>query len=94
MTVSTEDSHNTFEPVLHQNVDHNFTHSNRDQRCCESTLPDNLITADKGKSGVPAEDSCRKVEGGNDSDMADRIPLLHHEMAWPFTVENFAFDRT
>ena len=41
-------------------------------------LPDGRIAADRGQSAVPGPDGDGEIEGGDDADDAERMPLLHH----------------
>ncbi len=41
-------------------------------------LPDDGVTADEGEHGVPGPDGHGEVEGGDDADHAQRVPLFHH----------------
>ena len=41
-------------------------------------LPDGGIAADGGQRAVPGPDGDGEVEGGDDADDAERVPLLHH----------------
>ncbi len=44
-------------------------------------LPDDSVATDDGESGVPAMDGTGEVEGGDDADGAQRIPLLQEGVA-------------
>jgi len=39
-------------------------------------FPDQLIAADQRDGSIPAVDSTREIEGRDDADGADRVPLL------------------
>src|SRR5690606_27075219 len=41
-------------------------------------------TADGGERTVPCPDGDRKIEGGDDADNAQRMPLFHHAMVRTF----------
>ena len=68
--------------MLLENVDHHLAERDRDQGNSLGTLPHNLVTANKGKSCVPSHDGDGEVKCGNDTDIADWVPNLHHEVAW------------
>ena len=44
-------------------------------------LPDDRVTADEGQRRVPRPHRDREVEGADDADDAERVPLLHHPVA-------------
>src|ERR1700733_259424 len=56
----------------------------RRQRRFFRRLPDDGIATNKGERGIPRPDRNRKIESGNNSDGAGRMPLLHHAMAGTF----------
>ncbi|QTK81409.1 Hypothetical protein AT6N2_L0496 [Agrobacterium tumefaciens] len=47
-------------------------------------LPDNRVTTDEGKCGIPRPDGNGEVEGRDDADDTQRMPGLHHPVAGPF----------
>ena len=46
-------------------------------------LPHDRVAADEGQRGVPRPDRDREVERADDTDDAQRVPLLHHPVARP-----------
>src|SRR5271168_3896818 len=50
------------------------------ERSFRRRLPDDAIAADCGDEGIPGPDGHRKVEGRNDADEAEWMPLLVHAM--------------
>src|SRR5271157_813600 len=65
---------------------------NGGERCFRRRLPDDTIAADRGDKGVPGPDGHRKVEGRNDADQAERMPLLIHAMQRAFTLNRQAVE--
>ena len=57
------------------------------ERCFAGRLPHHRIAADKSQGAVPGPDRNREVEGGNDTDGPERVPLLHHAVHRPFALE-------
>src|SRR5690606_6078134 len=48
-------------------------------------LPDDRITTDHRERRIPSPHRHREIEGGNHSDWAQRMPLLHHAVRSAFT---------
>ena len=46
-------------------------------------LPHDRVAADEGERGVPRPHRDREVEGADDADDPERVPLLHHPVAGP-----------
>ncbi len=55
-------------------------------------LPDHRIATDGGQGGVPRPDGDGKVEGGDDADGAEWMPLLVHAVPGPFGVHRQAVE--
>src|SRR5208283_4159401 len=53
---------------------------NRAERCLAGRLPDGGVAADSGDGAVPGPHGNGEVEGGDDADDAERVPLFHHAM--------------
>ena len=50
------------------------------------------VAADRGEEGVPGPDRDREVEGGDDADDAERMPLLVHAVLGPLGVHRQAVE--
>ena len=69
-------------PLARATSSDDFLHRNRAQRCQRRWLPDHRIAADRRDHGVPRPDCHREVEGRDDSDRPQRVPLLEHPVVW------------
>ena len=55
-------------------------------------LPDDAVAAHRRDHGVPGPDRHREVEGADDADDAERMPLLVHAMAGALAVHGEAVE--
>ena len=53
------------------------------ERGLAGRFPEGGVAADRGQGAVPGPDSHGKIEGGDDADHAQRMPLLHHAVLRP-----------
>ena len=67
-------------------------HGDGGQRCRRRRLPDRGVAADGGQGRVPGPDRDREVEGRDDADHAQRVPLLVHPVARPLGVHGLAVE--
>ncbi len=58
----------------------------RGERDQAGRFPDNRIPANRGNGRVPRPDCDREIEGGDDADRAQRMPLLVHAVGRPFRL--------
>ena len=68
--------------MLFKHIDDHLAESDGDKGHCLSTLPNELIAADKGKSSVPSHYGYGEVESRDDSNVSDGVPDFHHEVTW------------
>src|SRR5207248_1579068 len=68
----------------------NFRHGNRSERRFFRSFPDRRVATDGGESGVPRPDRHWKIEGGDNRDYAEWVPLLHQTVAGPFRLNRQA----
>jgi len=61
----------------------NLEGGNRRERSLAGGLPKGGIATDGGQRAVPRPDGHGKVEGGDDANNPQRVPLLHHAVARP-----------
>ena len=59
-----------------------------------STLPDLSVTSDQVDGGIPAGDGDGEVEGGDDTESTEGVPLLHHEVSRAFRGDDLAGELT
>ena len=78
--------------MLLKDINHHLTESDCDKGNSLSALPYDLVAANEGKSCVPSHDGDREIEGSDDTDVADRIPNLHHKVTWSFRIEHLTVD--
>ena len=64
----------------------------RDQRRDEARLPDAGVAADRGEHRVPRPDRRGEVEGGDDADRSQRMPLLVHPVLRALAVHREAVE--
>ena len=65
----------TLEDAVHQVLDRDGT-----QRCPRGRLPHAHVAANGREKGIPRPHCDRKIEGADDSDDSERMPLLVHPM--------------
>ena len=71
---------------------HEVLHGNRGQRSEVRRLPDACVSADGSQHGVPGPDRDRKIEGRDDANRPQRMPLLQHPMIGPLTGNRQAIE--
>ena len=64
-----------------------FRHCNCGERSFLRWLPNGGVAADGGQRGVPRPDCDGKIKRGDHGDDAERMPLLHQSMTWPFRLD-------
>ena len=57
-------------------------------------LPDDRIAADESERGVPGPDGDGEIEGRDDRDRPDRVPLLHQTMVGPLADDGETVELT
>ncbi len=62
------------------------------QRRLRRRLPDHGVAAHRGERRVPRPHRDREVEGGDDADHAERVPLLVHAVAGPLRLHGQAVE--
>ena len=67
-------------------------HRDRAERGPLRRLPEDRVTADGGDGRVPRPHRDREVEGGDDADRAERVPLLHHPVPRPLRRDGQAVE--
>ena len=60
----------------------------------EAGLPDHRVSTDGGEHRVPGPDGHREVEGGDDADGSQRVPLLVHAVQWTLGVDRQSVELT
>ena len=65
---------------------------NGGERRLAGGLPDGGIAADRGQRAVPRPDGDGEVEGGDDADDAEGVPLLHHAVLGPLGSDGEAVE--
>jgi hypothetical protein len=80
--------------MLEKNVGNDLLKCHSNEGCGFSTLPDDGVSANESKRGVPATHSHGKVEGSDDAHVTNGVPVLHHEVTGTLTGENLALNGT
>lgn len=82
------------ELVTLKDTSNDLGHSNGDELCGTSTLPDLTISTNKGDSGVPSEHSTWEVEGSDDSNETKRVPVLVNNVSGTLRWDDETSDLT
>jgi len=89
-SITAANGEDILESVFLKNTSDDLCSRNGGKASSQCWLPDDLISGDQGDGCVPTAYSDWEVEGGDYTNYAEWIPVLHHEMVWPFTWNNFA----
>src|SRR5690606_23571880 len=78
--------------VPHRGAPREVVDGDRRERGARGGFPEDDVAADGGEGGVPCPDGDGEVEGGDDGDGAERMPLLHHAVARPLRRDGQAVE--
>ena len=79
-------------PVFARNLGCDAGACDGGERGLAGRLPEGGVAADGGDRGVPAPHRDREVEGGDDADHAERVPLLEHAVVGALGVHRQAVE--